>query len=72
VTKPVTLDVVYNGTVTLPWAPDAPRLGFSATGTVKRSDFGLDFMVPQLGDDVQLLIETEFSKVPDTAPADSE
>lgn len=72
VTKPVTLDVTYNGTVTLPWAPDAPRLGFSATGTVKRSDFGLSFMVPQLGDDVQLLIEAEFSKVTDTAAADSE
>lgn len=72
VTKPVTLDVVYNGTATFPWAPDAPRLGFSATGTIKRSDFGLDFMVPQLGDDVELLIEAEFSMVPDAAPAESE
>ena len=72
VTKPVTLDVTYNGTAAFPWAPDAPRLGFSAAGKIKRSDFGLDFMVPQLGDEVDLLIEAEFQKVPDPAPAESE
>ncbi len=67
VTKPVTLDVTYNGTASFPWAPDSPRLGFSATGSLKRSDFGLDFMVPNLGDEVDLVIEAEFA-----LPADAE
>ncbi len=62
VTKPVTLDVTYNGTASFPWAPDQPKIGFSATGSLKRSDFGLDIMVPSLGDEVDLLIEVEFAK----------
>ena len=72
VTKPVTLNVAYNGTATFPWAPDQPRIGFSATGTLKRSDFGLDIMVPNLGDAVDLLVEAEFVMAPDAAPAESE
>ena len=60
VTKPVTLDVTYNGTTTFPWAPDTPKIGFSATGSFKRSDYGLDIMVPNLGDDIEIVIETEF------------
>ncbi|MBB39130.1 MULTISPECIES: YceI family protein [Hyphomonas] len=70
VTKPVTLDVTYNGTASFPWAPDSPRLGFSATGTIKRSDFGLDFMVPSLSDEVDLLIETEFAKAADASESE--
>ncbi|MEO1966582.1 YceI family protein [Hyphomonas sp.] len=70
VTKPVTLDVTYNGTATFPWAPDSPRLGFSATGSLKRSDFGLDFMVPNLGDEVDLLIEAEFAKPADATESE--
>ncbi|MEZ5986615.1 MAG: YceI family protein [Hyphomonas sp.] len=65
VTKPVTLDVTYNGTASFPWAPDQPKIGFSATGSLKRSDFGLDIMVPSLGDEVDLLIEVEFAKAAD-------
>lgn len=60
VTKPVTLDVIYNGTATFPWAPEQPKIGFSATGSLIRSEFGLDKMVPNLGDEIQLTIETEF------------
>jgi len=72
ITKPVTLDVTYNGTATFPWAPDAPRMGFSASGSLKRSDFGMDFMIPQLGDEIELLIEAEFQKAADAVPAESE
>jgi len=72
VTKPVTLDVTYNGSATFPWAPDQPRLGFSATGSLKRSEFGLDFMVPTLGDEVYLLIEAEFSMAEPAGSAESE
>ncbi len=70
VTKPVTLDVTYNGTATFPWAPEEPKIGFSATGTLKRSEWGLDRMVPNLGDEVELLIEAEFAKAGDSSDAE--
>jgi polyisoprenoid-binding protein YceI len=66
VTKPVTLDVTYNGG----WpanAMDGARIGFSAHGVIKRSAFGMGFGVPATGsnmgvsDDVDVMIETEFS-----------
>ena len=61
VTKPVTLDVTYNGTATFPWAPEQPKIGFSATGSFNRSAFGLEKLVPNVGDEVNLTIETEFA-----------
>ena len=60
-TKPVTLDVTYNGTATFPWAPEQPKIGFSATGSFNRSAFGLEKLVPNVGDEVNLTIETEFA-----------
>jgi polyisoprenoid-binding protein YceI len=70
VTKPVTLDVTYNGTASFPWAPDQPKIGFSATGSLKRSDFGMDIMVPSLGDEVDLLIEVEFAKAAEASASE--
>jgi polyisoprenoid-binding protein YceI len=75
VTKPVTLDVTYNGGYP-PNAmdPGGARVGFSGHGVIKRSAFGMGFGVPAPGsnlgvsDDVEVMIETEFSsKAP--APA---
>ncbi len=63
VTKPVTLKVVFNGT-----APGmgggAQRMGFSASGIIKRSDFGVAAQMPApiLSDEVGLQIEAEFTK----------
>lgn len=60
VTKPVTLDVTFNGA-----GKDmmgAMRSGFSASTTIKRSEFGLTKYVPVIGDDVTLAIEVEFVK----------
>jgi polyisoprenoid-binding protein YceI len=76
VTKPVTLDVTYNGGYAgHPMDPHA-RIGFSAKGTFKRSDFGIAFGVPAPGttmgvsDEVQVAIEAEFSGPPlASAPA---
>jgi polyisoprenoid-binding protein YceI len=59
VTKPVTLDVTFNGGVFNKYA-GAHALGFSATTTLKRSDFGLTTLLPAVGDDVTLVIEVEF------------
>ena len=36
--------------------------GFAATGTIKRSEFGVDDYVPAIGDEVQLEIYTEFER----------
>ena len=61
-TKPVTLDVTFNGSYKEHPLSKKPALGFSATGTVKRSTFGMDAMVPFIGDDVTVLVETEFQR----------
>jgi polyisoprenoid-binding protein YceI len=63
VTKPVTLDVTYNGMIQLPWTPEQDRIGFSATTTLKRSDFGMSENLAFVGDDVEVIIETEFLEV---------
>ena len=60
VTKPVTLDVTYNGVVQLPWTPEQDRIGFSAKTTLKRSDFGMTNNLEFIGDDVEVIVETEF------------
>jgi polyisoprenoid-binding protein YceI len=60
VTRPITLDVVFNGTGQ--GMMHEQRMGFSGVATVKRSDFGVTKYVPLVGDDVTVLIETEFTK----------
>ncbi|NJR72449.1 MAG: YceI family protein, partial [Gammaproteobacteria bacterium] len=37
-------------------------VGFSAKGTVKRSDWGMKELLPFIGDDVEVLIEVEFNQ----------
>ena len=60
VTKPVTFDVTFIGEMGKhPFAPGA-AVGFSAEGMIKRSDFGLTTFLPNVGDEVQLTIATEF------------
>ena len=63
VTKPVTLDVTYNGVANFPWAPDQDRIGFSATTTIDRTAFGMEALTQSIGTDVNLRIETEFAQV---------
>ncbi len=69
VTKPVTLAVTYNGGYGAhPMDPGGARIGFSATGSLMRSDFGMGFGVPApgttmgVGDKVEIIIEAEFQK----------
>ncbi|QXV67307.1 YceI family protein [Mucilaginibacter sp. 21P] len=63
VTKPVTLDVVYRGTITNPMTK-GPDAGFKITGTIKRSDFGFGskYGSPMLSDEVELVANGEFMK----------
>lgn len=67
VTKPVTLDVTYNGVAQMPWTPDQDKIGFSAKTVIKRSDFGSTAYAPNIGDDVEILVEAEFAEVPAAA-----
>ena len=43
VTKPVTLDVTFNKAGAHPFNPKKQLIGFSATGTLKRSEFGMNY-----------------------------
>ena len=58
-TLPLALDVTLNNALFHPML-DVPVIGFSATGSLSRSDFGLDRFVPVVSDDVKLTIEIEF------------
>lgn len=64
VTKPVVLDVTFNGAGTRP-IMNTDAMGFSATTTIKRSDFNVSNYVPMVGDAVTLTIEAEFEYKPD-------
>jgi len=61
VTRPVSLNVTFNGGRGTGDATQPYRIGFDATASVKRSDFGLTQMMWSgfVGDDVQLMIEAE-------------
>ena len=59
VTKPLVLKVTFNGGMAAHPMSKKPAIGFSATGSVKRSEFGLKGGLPFVGDDVALLIEAE-------------
>jgi polyisoprenoid-binding protein YceI len=63
VTKPVTLAVTYNGTGKHPMM-DRMETGFEATGKIKRSDFGMGYGVPAVGDDVNITISVEAFQPP--------
>lgn len=66
ITKPVTLDVTLNGAGEHPMLKKQ-AIGFSATATLKRSDFGVGAFAPNVSDDVQLRITTE-GTLADAAP----
>ncbi len=59
-TKPVVLDVTVNGAGEHPMMK-VPSVGFDATTTIKRSDFGLGAYAPAVSDDVKIRITTEAS-----------
>jgi polyisoprenoid-binding protein YceI len=61
VTKPVVLDTTFSG------AGDnmlnkKPTVGFHASATIKRSDFGVNYAIPFVSDEVRLDISVAFEK----------
>ena len=58
-THPATLDVTFNGSMAEHPMMGVPKIGFSATGSIRRSEWGLDFAIPEIGDEVTFVIETQ-------------
>ncbi|TRB16532.1 polyisoprenoid-binding protein [Rhizobium rhizogenes] len=59
VTRPLTLNVTLVKIGKHP-ITGAQRVGFSATGVLKRSEFGITGFLPAVGDDVTITIDSEF------------
>ena len=76
VTRPTVLVATYNGGYAgMPNMDPQARIGFSAHGSFKRSDFGIAFGVPApgstigVGDSIDFSIEAEFTGPPLATPA---
>jgi polyisoprenoid-binding protein YceI len=61
VSKPVTLTVVAMKCATHPFNKK-DTCGFDATGSIKRSDYGVNYGLPAIGEVLDLQIEVEASK----------
>jgi polyisoprenoid-binding protein YceI len=77
VTRPIVLTATYNGGYPgMPKMDPHARVGFSAHGSFKRSDFGMAFGVPApgttmgVGDVIDVSIEAEFTGPALATPAD--
>ena len=60
VTKPVKVTFTKTGASSDPKM--GTRIGYEGTFTIKRSDYGMNFMVGPVGDDVQLTVAIEAAK----------
>ena len=73
ITRPVTLDVTYNGLASSPWGQTVA--GFSATTKINRQDWGLTWNVPLanggvlVGEKITLSLEVELIKQDEAVPA---
>ena len=60
ITRPLVLHARINMIGKSPFG-GAQSAGFTAVGTLKRSDFGIKSMLPLIGDEVSIAIDTEFA-----------
>ncbi|MFT4732164.1 MAG: polyisoprenoid-binding protein YceI [Gammaproteobacteria bacterium] len=60
--KPVSLDVTFNGAMLKQPFSGKPTMGFSATTIINRTDWGMDKYIPNIGDKVEVMIEGQFVK----------
>jgi len=65
VTKPVTLAVIFNGAMKKQPFSGKPTMGFSATTTIDRTKWGMNKYAPNIGAEVEVMIEGEFAKASD-------
>ena len=61
ITRPLALKAKLNKEGQNPF-DHKPTLGFSATGSLRRSDFGMTRFLPMIGDIVSITIEVEFNR----------
>ncbi len=67
VTRPIVLDAKYNGGYAGHTYEPQARVGFSAQGTLRRSEFGVSYGLPDpgssfgVGDEITVILETEFT-----------
>jgi polyisoprenoid-binding protein YceI len=61
VTKPLVLDVTFKGGGKHPMTGSF-LLGFMATGSLKRADYGMTYLIPLVGDEVTFRFNGEFVK----------
>lgn len=62
-TKPVTLDVKKITCGKHPFNPKINEVcGFDATTSVKRSDFGMKYGLPAIGDEIDIVLEVEATR----------
>jgi polyisoprenoid-binding protein YceI len=59
ITKAVVLDVVFNGSGVFPM-DQSTHFGFTATGEINRSDFGVSYAVPVVSETVHLTLDAQF------------
>ena len=73
VTRPIILDATLNGVVPMSYGPKA-KLGFTATGSFDRRDYGMEFNIPLptggvvVGNEVRLTLDVE-ADLPDDEAA---
>jgi polyisoprenoid-binding protein YceI len=58
VTRPVTMEVEFNQAG--PSMGNTYKVGFDGEATIKRSEFGINYALPAVGDEVKLHLEGEF------------
>jgi len=63
VTRPVSLDVTYNGLANPPWFGQRDVIGFDASAQLRRSDFGMEAYIPNIGDVIKVNFSGEFLQV---------
>jgi polyisoprenoid-binding protein YceI len=59
-THPATLLVTFNGSMAEQPREKTPKIGFSAEAKLKRSDFGVAPQIKSIGNEITVIIETEF------------
>ena len=63
VTRPIELQAKLNGVGANPF-DKKPTVGFSVSGSLKRSDFGISALMPAIGDVVTITADAEFNQPP--------
>jgi polyisoprenoid-binding protein YceI len=67
VTKPIMLHAKLNKQGPNPF-DKRPTVGFSATGSLMRNEFGITNLIPIIGDEVEITIDVEFNHPIDASP----